>query len=190
MLNLWDIMDMKNIKKGIIVEYINYIISKNNNNELHLSSYGITNIDFAHYNINKFSYLNMKKNVITTIKNIPINIISLNVSYNLLTHVNFLHPSLVILNLSFNNLIINEDTFINTPKIIILDLSYTKLSIIPKNLFKNLTSLKKLILSNNNIDDIDNVYFPPTLQYLNISNNKLNNPNLSRLDYISNLVII
>ena len=78
------------------------------------------------------------------------------------------------MNLSYNSdLIINLNTFDNLANLTKLNLAGINLNSIHPTLFKNLVNLIYLNLAGNDIESIEGVYFPPNLNTLNLTYNKL-----------------
>ena len=140
-------------------------------------------------NVSLLNYLEIRNCNLENITKIPINLRMLNVKNNKLSNINSdLYPeNLKILNVDFNqfenlNFINNkiEKLFISNnliktiefnpkfDKLDFLNISNNKLTCVDFSEFKN---LKKLIISNNNIVDIDNL--PDQLEVLESSNNNI-----------------
>ena len=145
---------------------------------LNLSELGIINIDFKLHEeyMKKITKINLKKNMLKYINYIPINIYELNLSHNQLKNIDILSNqiNLTYLNLSYNSeLIINSNTFDNLVNLTYLNLAGINLNLIYPKLFRNLVNLTYLNLAGNNIESIEGVYFPPNLNTLNLTYNKL-----------------
>jgi Leucine-rich repeat (LRR) protein len=158
-------------------DFLKLIIVKSDD-YLNLSELGIININFKLHEeyMKKITKINLKKNMLKYIDYIPINIYELNLSHNQLKNIDILSNqiNLTYLNLSYNSeLIINSNTFDNLVNLTYLNLAGINLNSIYPTLFKNLVNLTYLNLAGNNIESIDGVYFPPNLNTLNLTYNKL-----------------
>ena len=158
-------------------DFLKLIILKSDN-YLNLSELSIININLKLHEeyMKKVTKINLKKNMLKYIDYIPINIYELNLSHNQIKNIDILSNliNLTYLNLSYNSdLIINLNTFDNLVNLTYLNLAGINLNLIHPILFKNLINLTYLNLAGNNIESIEGVYFPPNLNTLNLTYNKL-----------------
>lgn len=159
-------------------EFIKLLIQHCKPDKLKLSGLGIMRLDLQPFKqiMSKFTKLKLNENMLTELHNIPTNIIKLSISHNNIKNINFLanNVNLIHLNVSYNeNIVITENMFNNFTQLIKLKLAGINLETIPPLLFGNLNNLKYIDLAGNNISNIDDVYFPPELEYLNFSYNKI-----------------
>lgn len=145
---------------------------------LNLSELGIININFKLHeeSMKKITKINLKINMLKYIDYIPTHILGLNLSHNQIKNIDILSNqiNLTYLNLSYNSyLIINSNIFDNLVNLTKLNLAGINLNLIHPMLFKNLINLIYLNLAGNDIKSIEGVYFPPNLNTLNLTYNKI-----------------
>ena len=158
-------------------DFLKLIILKSDD-YLNLTELGIININFKLHeeSMKKITKINLKINMLKYIDYIPTHILGLNLSHNQIKNINILSNqiNLTYLNLSYNSyLIINSNIFDNLVNLTKLNLAGINLNLIHPMLFKNLINLIYLNLAGNDIKSIEGVYFPPNLNTLNLTYNKI-----------------
>lgn len=171
-------------------DFLRHIITYTTSRKLSLSGLGIMRIDFKHFDdiLHPFYKINLRENMLSSLKYIPLHIIKLKLDHNRLTDISFLknNINLISLNVSYNEFLqLDHDVFDNLINLEKLKISGIHLKSINKSLFKNLNKLKYLCLAGNDITYIDIDALPTSLLFLNVTYNKLKSK--SFLEPLTNL---
>ena len=169
-------------------------ISHNSMNQISENSFeGVLNLREINLSYNQLSSLpsNLFNNSLglekVELQNNAIGIVNQSLFYGL--------TDLRFLNLSHNDISthhISKETFSSMASLIVLDLSFNRLTKLPDDVFASLTSLTTLHLQNNNIHKIDGNAFANQVQLkgVDLSQNKLTSLSTSAFASLGNLVTL